>query len=72
MVVLAQVKPDGEPANYESILNLFRTENPPRAMTEMDLAYLRALYEMDISLMPRVQRRVFATEMLNQNESTAE
>lgn len=68
MVVLAQVKPDGEPADYESILNLFRTENPPPAMTDMDLAYLKALYDMDISLMPRVQRRVFATEMLNATE----
>lgn len=68
MVALAQVKPDGEPADYNSILNLFRTDNPPPAMTQMDLAYLRALYEMDISLMPRVQRRVFATEMLNESE----
>jgi hypothetical protein len=72
MVVLAQVKPDGEPVDYDSILNLFRTENPPPAMTQMDLAYLRALYEMDISLMPLAQRRVFATEMLEQNERTAE
>jgi hypothetical protein len=68
MVALAQVKPDGEPADYDSILNLFRTENPPPAMTDMDLAYLKALYEMDISLMPRVQRRVFATEMLHESE----
>ncbi len=67
MIALAQVKPDGEPADYDSILNLFRIDNPPPAMTQMDLAYLRALYEMDISLMPRVQRRVFATEMLEES-----
>lgn len=69
MVALAQVKPDSAPADYDSILNLFRVPNPPPAMTEMDLNYLHALYEMDNMLLPRMQRRVFANEMLEENES---
>jgi hypothetical protein len=71
MISLAQVKPDGAPADYDSILNLFRTDNPPPRLTDMDLTYLRALYAMDTTLMPQAQRRVFANEMLDESEDPA-
>jgi hypothetical protein len=66
MVSLAQVKPDGAPAGYDSILNLFSDGNRPAGMTDMDRTYLRALYEMDTMMLPRIQRGVFASTMLRE------
>ena len=66
MVSLAQVDPNGRPSGYDSILNLFSTDTPPRGMTDMDRTYLRALYEMDTMLLPHMQRGVFSNRMVRE------
>jgi hypothetical protein len=49
MVTLAQVDPDADTSSYPTILNLFRQNReaePVRALTDWDIAYLRALYDI--------------------------
>ena len=72
MVSLAQVKPDGAPAGYDSILNLFGAGQPPAGLTTMDRTYLHALYEMDTMIMPRMQRSGFASRMVRELGDSAE
>lgn len=46
MVAYAQIDPDGDTADYETILNLFRDASVP-GLTEWDRGYLGALYGAD-------------------------
>lgn len=69
MVSLAQVNPDAPPAGYESILNLFTADQPPPDLTDMDYAYLRALYRMDTMVMPQIQRGSLVNWMLREQEA---
>ncbi len=58
MVGLAQIDPDVDMSHFQSILNLFRTDEAlPSGLTDFDWAYLRGLYEarqMTISARGRV------------------
>ncbi|MES2626695.1 MAG: hypothetical protein V4628_15520 [Pseudomonadota bacterium] len=72
MVSLAQVDPKGVPANYNSILNLFKTTNPAKGLTELDWTYLRALYAMDTRRTPRMQRSLLASTMVLEQDRAAE
>lgn len=44
MVVLTQADPDGDTSGYETILNLFRTEDRSAVLTDWDRDFLTALY----------------------------
>lgn len=44
MVSLAQLDPAADVSGYPSVLNLWRAQEAPNAMTDWDLAYLRGLY----------------------------
>jgi hypothetical protein len=72
MVSLAQVDPNGVPATYNSILNLFNGTNPARGMTELDRAYLHALYRMDTRRMPYMQRGLLASTMVREQDRLAD
>jgi hypothetical protein len=43
-VALAQVDPEADTANFDTILNLFDTPSPDRGLTDWDRSYLTALY----------------------------
>jgi len=60
MVALAQINPGGNAAGYDSVLNLFKSQPSVRGLTDWDRSYLRALYELDLRLMPRSQRGALA------------
>ena len=60
MVALAQVDPGGSAAGYDSILNLFESSTSVGGITDWDRAYLRALYQLDLRLMPRNQSGALA------------
>lgn len=60
MVALAQINPGGSAAGYDSILNLFESQASVRGLTDWDRSYLRALYELDLRLMPRSQPAALA------------
>jgi hypothetical protein len=66
MVSLAQIEPDSPPAGYDSILNLFTADTPPPDLTAMDEAYLRALYQLDLTAMPQAQRGSLVNTMLRE------
>jgi hypothetical protein len=63
MVALAQIDPDRAPSGYDSILNLFSAGNQADGLTEMDLSYLRALYDLDTMRVPDAQRGSLASRM---------
>ncbi len=65
MVSLAQIEPDGAPGN-NSILSLFTATTPPPGLTDLDLTYLHALYEMDTMMMPFIQRGIFSHRMVRE------
>ena len=44
MVVLTQADPEGETSGYDTILNLFRSEDRSAVLTEWDRGFLTALY----------------------------
>lgn len=72
MVALAQVDPRGLPSGYDSILNLFTADAPAPGLTEMDLTYLHALYEMDTMMLPHVQRGIFSNRMVRELDELGE
>lgn len=47
MVTLAQIDPNAETHDLDTILNLFDGASSPRALTEWDVLYLRGLYAAD-------------------------
>jgi hypothetical protein len=68
MVSLAQVDPDSVPGQ-DSILSLFNSSTPPPGLTELDLAYLRALYDMNTMMTPYAQRGIFSGQMVRELEA---
>jgi hypothetical protein len=64
MIGLAQIDPEGRPAGYDSILNLFSAGNSPKVMSEMDRIYLQALYSMDLMTFPHAQRGILSSRMI--------
>lgn len=59
MVSLAQVDPNGSAAGYDSILNLFDSGagSYVTALTDWDMTYLHALYDLDQQRVPSAQRQ---------------
>jgi hypothetical protein len=72
MVSLAQINPDAKPAAYDTILNLFDSASPPAGLTDWDMAYLRALYEMDQLKIQDTQRAEIVTLMTDDRAEAGE
>lgn len=68
MVTLAQIDPEGRSSGYDTILNLFESPTSVRGLTDWDLNYLAALYDLDRRLMPRNQRGALAGLIARQQE----
>lgn len=68
MVALAQIAPNRPPSGYDSILNLFSARSGTSGLTQIDLAYLGALYKLDGFRMPNRQRSVLASTMARVQE----
>jgi hypothetical protein len=56
VVALAQVDPNTNPAQFDSILNLFNTPQYYSGLTDWDWSFLRGLYSFDQERMPQLQR----------------
>lgn len=72
MVTLAQINPNGRPAETNSILSLFSATKAPGGLTDLDMIYLRSLYEMDTMMQPYTQRGVFSHMMVRIHNRTEE
>lgn len=75
MVALAQVDAEADTAEFPTILNLFSTTpvDPGARMTQWDLDYLRALYDMDgDATNPDRQQREIARELTDSQEEDAQ
>jgi hypothetical protein len=53
MIALAQIDPDAEVGQFETILNLFDDPSEERGLTSWDLAYLEGLYAVEQNLITR-------------------
>ena len=70
MVSLAQLDPTADVSGYPSVLNLWRSEPAPNAMTDWDLAYLRGLYSATReAASARRQQGDIAREILRETET---
>ncbi len=55
VVSLAQIDPDTNPADFDSILNLFSNPAAYSGLTDWDRSYVRALYEFNQERLPHLQ-----------------
>lgn len=72
MVSLAQIDPAAAPSDYDTILSLFSVASPPAGLTDWDMAYLRALYEMDQLKIQDTQRAEIVTLMTRDRAEAGE
>jgi hypothetical protein len=63
VVSLAQIDPKADPADFDSILNLFSNPGAYSGLTDWDRSYLRALYAFNQERMPQVQVNEVINEM---------
>ena len=56
MVSLAQINPKTDPAEFDSILNLFSNPVAYSGLTDWDRAYLKATYTFDQERITPLQR----------------
>jgi hypothetical protein len=63
VVSLAQIDPAAEPAEFDSILNLFSNPAAYSGLTDWDRSYVRALYAFDQERITRLQDNSVISEM---------
>lgn len=63
VVSLAQVSPDANPAEFDSILNLFSNPKAYSGLTDWDRSYVHALYDFDQRRTPQGQTSDLVDEM---------
>ena len=63
LISLAQVNPKADPSNYDSILNLFSNPAAYTGLTDWDVSYIRALYEINLERLPGLQENQLVDRM---------
>jgi hypothetical protein len=66
MVALVQVDPKTQLVGFETILNLFSGNTSPTALSTWDKAYLKALYSLNLYMMPKVQKGQLANRIVRE------
>ena len=66
VVSLAQVDPDSNPADFDSILNLFTNPGAYSGLTDWDRSYVRALYEFDQERITSLQANQIVSRIVEQ------
>src|SRR5690606_3653198 len=66
VVSLAQIDPKGDPAAFDSILNLFTNPAAYSGLTDWDRSYIRALYSFDQERLPSLQQNDIVSRMAKQ------
>ncbi len=72
VVSLAQIDPNTNPADFDSILNLFSNPAAYSGLTDWDRSYVRALYEFDQERMPHLQANQIVSRIAEQELERAE
>ena len=63
LISLAQVNPKTDPSSYDSILNLFSNPAAYTGLTDWDISYVRALYEINLERLPGLQENQLVDRM---------
>jgi hypothetical protein len=69
VISLAQVNPNANPANFDSILNLFASPGSYSGLTEWDRSYVQALYEIDMERLTGLQQNLLVDRMLTRERA---
>src|SRR5690606_2587094 len=72
VVSLAQIDPNGNPAAFDSILNLFTNPGAYSGLTDWDRSYIRALYAFDQERNPKAQRGDIVSRIARQERAASE
>lgn len=66
VVSLAQIDPDSNPADFDTILNLFTNPAAYSGLTDWDRTYVRALYEFDQERIASLQANQIVSRIVEQ------
>jgi hypothetical protein len=72
VVSLAQIEPDTDPQEFDSILNLFSNPAAYSGLTDWDLNYLHALYTFNQERITRIQGNEIVSRIARRELSAAE
>lgn len=72
VVSLAQINPEADPQEFDSILNLFSNPAAYSGLTDWDESYLQSLYAFDQRRVVRLQRNEIVSRIVKQEESLSE
>jgi hypothetical protein len=72
VVALAQIDLNTDPAEFDSILNLFTNGAAYSGLTDWDRSFVQALYDIDLERLPELQRNQLVTRIAKQERSMRE
>lgn len=72
VVSLAQINPQTDPSEYDSILNLFSNPGAYSGLTDWDRTYIRALYGIDMERLRGLQKNELIDHMAKQERRLSE
>ena len=72
LVSLAQINPNADPANFDSILNLFTNPSAYSGLTDWDRTYVRALYEINLERFRNLQQNNVVSHIVRQEQAQIE
>ncbi|MGD8340793.1 MAG: hypothetical protein PVH89_08415 [Gammaproteobacteria bacterium] len=72
VVSLAQINPRTDPSEYDSILNLFSNPEAYTGLTDWDVSYVRALYEINMERLGGLQKNELVDHMAKQERALSQ
>ena len=72
LVSLAQINPEADPQDFDSILNLFSNPAAYSGLTDWDESYLQSLYAFDQRRNVRLQRNEIVSRIVEQEENLSD
>lgn len=72
VVSLAQINPETDPSEYDSILNLFNNPAAYSGLTDWDRSYVRALYDINLERLRGLQKNELVDHMSKQERQLSE
>jgi hypothetical protein len=72
VVSLAQVNPNADPSEFDSILNLFTNRAAYSGLTDWDRTYVHSLYDINLERFGENQRSAIVGRMVRRDRAAAE
>ena len=72
LVSLAQINPNADPTDFDSILNLFTNPAAYSGLTDWDRSYVRALYEINLERFRNLQQNHVVSHIVQQERALSD